>query len=107
MVQIPVGSGKFGEVTLLEGSAVQLPETAEFLPHGTAGRQVFALPPVPDGKVNEFLEAGKGAYGAAFFPGFKGLQDTGSFAADVGPSAAENSVRPNGRFPKTRVAFML
>ena len=84
MVQIPVGSGKFGEVTLLEGGTVQLPETAEFLPHGTTGRQVFALPPVPDGKVDQFLETGKGAYGAAFFPSFKGLQDTGSFAADVG-----------------------
>ena len=77
MVQIPVGSGKFGEVALLEGNAVQLPETAEFLPHGTTGRQVFALPPVPDGKVDQFLETGKGAYGAAFFPSFKGLQDTG------------------------------
>ena len=77
MVQIPVGSGKFGEVTLLEGGTVQLPETAEFLPHGTAGRQVFALPPVQDGKVDQFLETGKGAYGAAFFPGPPDLQRHG------------------------------
>ena len=100
MVQIPVGSGKFGEVTLLEGGTVQLPETTKFLPHGTAGRRPLALPPVPDGKVDKFLETGKGAYGTAFFPGFKGLQDTGSFAADVGHLLRKTQFGPTAIFQR-------
>ena len=98
MVQIPVGSSKFGEVTLLEGGTVQLPETAKFLPHGTAGRRPLAQPPVSYCKVYEFLETSEGTLGAVFFPGVKGLQDTGSFAADVGHLLRERQFGPSAVF---------
>jgi hypothetical protein len=96
--QIPVVSSKFGEVTLLEGGTVQLPETAKFLPHGTAGRRPLAQPPVSYCKVYEFLETSEGTLGAVFFPGVKGLQDTGSFAADVGHLLRERQFGPSAVF---------
>ena len=59
MVQISVGGGQFGEIPLLEGSAVQFAETAELFPHRAAGRWAFALPSIPDGQVDELLETGE------------------------------------------------
>ena len=100
MVQIPVSGGEFGKISLLEGGAIQLPETAQFFPHGTAGRCRLPETAVSDGKVNEFLEAGKCTLGAALFPGLQCLQDTGSLAADVGHLLRESEFGPTAVFQR-------
>ncbi len=68
MVQIPVGGGKFGEIVLFEGSAVQLPEATEFFPHGATSGCRLPRTSISDGKVDKFLETGEGTLCTVFFP---------------------------------------